>query len=40
MDEIPYVGDAIKSKVKELISEGKIGKLEKLKDDQKLIFLE
>ena len=30
MDDIPYVGDRIKQKVKEFISEGKLAKLENL----------
>ena len=40
MDDIPYVGDGIKRKVAELIKEGKINKLEVLKEDSKLVALE
>lgn len=40
MDEIPYVGDGIKKKVKELIEEGKMTKLANLEGDPKLIALE
>ena len=40
MDEIPYVGDGIKKKVKELIEEGKMTKLVNLEEDPKLKALD
>ena len=40
MGKIPFVGDAIKKKVKELIEQGEISKLKTLKDDPKLVSLE
>ena len=40
MDEIPFVGDGIKRKVRELISEGKMSKLTNLQKDKKLTTLE
>ena len=39
MDEIPFIGDGIKKKVKEFIEEGKMSKLETLKADPKLNIL-
>jgi DNA polymerase/3'-5' exonuclease PolX len=40
MDEIPFVGEGIKKKVKELIEQGKMSKLESLQSDKKLMILE
>jgi DNA polymerase/3'-5' exonuclease PolX len=40
MDEIPFVGEGIKKKVKELIEVGKMSKLESLNKDTKLMVLE
>lgn len=40
MDEIPFVGEGIKKKVKELIEIGKMSKLESLNKDTKLMVLE
>jgi len=40
MDEIPFVGEGIKKKVKELIEVGKMSKLESLNKDTKLNVLE
>jgi DNA polymerase/3'-5' exonuclease PolX len=40
MDEIPFVGEGIKKKVKELIEQGKMTKLESLTSDKKLMILE
>ena len=40
MDEIPYVGEGIKKKVKELIEEGKMSKLANLEEDPKLKALD
>ena len=40
MDEIPFVGEGIKKKVKELIEVGKMSKLESLNKDTKLTVLE
>ena len=40
MDEIPYVGDGIKRKIKELLMDGKICKLEVLKSDGRLGVLD
>jgi DNA polymerase/3'-5' exonuclease PolX len=40
MDQIPFVGEGIKKKVKEFIAEGKMSKLETLKQDPKLVLLE
>lgn len=40
MDQIPFVGEGIKKKVKEFIAEGKMSKLETLKGDKKLVLLE
>ena len=40
MDEIPFVGDGIKKKVKELIEEGKMTKLVNLEEDPKLKALD
>lgn len=36
MDEIPFVGDGIKKKVKEFLEEGKMSKKESLQADEKL----
>lgn len=36
MDEIPYVGDGIKKKVKEFLAEGKMSKKESLQSDERL----
>ena len=40
MDEIPFVGDGIKKKVKEFLAEGKMTKLQNLQSDTKLQTLE
>ena len=40
MNEIPFVGDGIKKKVKELIEEGKMSKLTNLEGDPKLMALD
>lgn len=40
MDEIPFVGEGIKKKVKEFLEEGKMTKLENLQSDPKLEILE
>ena len=40
MDEIPFVGEGIKKKVKEFLEEGKMTKLENLEADPKLVALE
>lgn len=40
MDEIPFVGEGIKKKVKEFLAEGKMSKLENLQSDSKLTILE
>ena len=40
MEEIPFVGEGIKKKVKELIEVGKMSKLESLNKDTKLMVLE
>lgn len=40
MDEIPFIGEGIKKKVKEFLAEGKMSKLESLKGDEKLMLLE
>ena len=40
MDEIPFIGEGIKKKVKEFLAEGKMSKLESLKRDEKLMLLE
>ena len=40
MDEIPFVGDGIKRKVREFLAEGKMTKLENLRSDPKLEILE
>lgn len=40
MDFIPFVGEGIKKKVKELIEQGKMTKLENLTSDKKLMVLE
>lgn len=40
MDQIPFVGDGIKRKVRELIAEGKMSKLTNLQSDKKLKTLE
>lgn len=40
MNEIPFVGDGIKKKVKEFLIEGKMTKLQNLQSDSKLQFLE
>jgi DNA polymerase IV len=39
MDEIPFIGDGIKKKVKEFMEEGKMTKLETLQADPKLTIL-
>ena len=36
MDEIPYVGDGLKKKIKELIEQGKMTKLDKIELNPKL----
>lgn len=40
MDEIPFVGDGIKRKVAEFLDSGKVNKLQSLKSDPKIVFLE
>lgn len=40
MDEIPFVGEGIKKKVKEFLAEGKMSKLTNLQSDSKLTILE
>ncbi len=39
MDEIPFIGEGIKKKVKEFLEEGKMTKLETLQADPKLMIL-
>jgi DNA polymerase/3'-5' exonuclease PolX len=39
MDEIPFVGEGIKKKVKELIEQGHMSKLDSLTQDKKLMIL-
>ena len=40
MDEIPFVGDGIKKKVREFIAQGKMTKLENLQSEPKLQTLD
>ena len=40
MSEIPFVGDGIKGKVAEFLASGKVKKLQSLKSDPKIVFLE
>ena len=40
MDEIPFVGEGIKKKVREFLAEGKMSKLQNLQSDSKLQILE
>ena len=39
MDEIPFIGDGIKKKVKEFLEQGKMSQLEVLQADPKLSLL-
>ena len=39
MDEIPFIGDGIKKKVKEFLEQGKMSQLEVLQADPKLSIL-
>ena len=39
MDEIPFIGDGIKKKVKEFMEQGKMSKLESLQADPKVAIL-